>query len=331
MKNILSVLVKVCISGGILFFLFRNIDLKLFWETASSANPLALIAVAVIIFGTQVVSTFRWQAILRKDIFVPYPKLLGIYLVGMFFNNFLPTMVGGDVIKGYYLYKSTRRGDLSLASIFLDRYSGFTALMSITTISVVAAWPMLTDTGLAPVFVLLIGAFVGASLIIWVGPLHNWAMAIFAKIHFYGINKKIDTTYRVLMSYKSHRGILLTIFLCSLFVQTSVIIGFFILGRGIGIDLGLGYYFLFVPLATVVSMVPISLAGLGLREGALVYLFTLVGSTGEQALTLSLIWFAVMVLVSVVGGIEYVRMGGKKDLERAEGLKEGFDKGSPSS
>lgn len=324
MKNVLSTLLKVCISGTILFFLFRNIDIELFWGTVKSVSPLTIIAGALIIFGTQVVSSYRWQTILKKDMFVPYTRLLSIYLVGMFFNNFLPTMVGGDVIKGYYLYKSSKRGDVSLASIFLDRYSGLTAMMTITAISVIAGFSLLKDTGLVGVFALLIGAFVAASLIIWVGALHSWAMALFAKIHFYGINKKIDTTYKVLMSYKSHRDILFIIFGCSIIVQAGVIIGYFILGYGMGIEVNAGYYFLFIPLSTVVAMLPISLAGLGLREGVMVYLFTLVGATREQALTLSLVWFALMVLVSILGGIEYVRMGGKKELpvSEAEHLKD---------
>ncbi|MDP2688907.1 MAG: lysylphosphatidylglycerol synthase domain-containing protein, partial [Deltaproteobacteria bacterium] len=64
----------------------------------------------------------------------------------------------------------------------------------------------------------------------------------------------------------------------------------------------------------VVAMLPISLSGLGLREGAFVFLFTRVGATQEQALTLSLMWFAIAAIVSVIGGIEYVRMGGRKEV-----------------
>lgn len=313
-RNILSTLVKIFVSGAILYFLFRNMDTGVFWETVRSVNPLSVVLVALLFFCTQSISTYRWSVILRKDMYVPYRKLLSIYFIGMFFNNFLPTMVGGDLIKGYYLYKSSRRGDVSMASIFMDRYSGFTALMFITTVALILSYNLLKGTGLEVVFFLLICAFVGMSLVIWVGPLHGWAMKLFAKIHFYGINKKIDTFYNVLMSYKNHHRILITIFLCSLVVQGGVIIGYYFLGRSLGIEVTPGYYFLFVPLTTVVSMVPISLSGLGLREGAFVYLFTMVGATKEQALTLSLMWFAIMVLVSIIGGIEYIRMGGKKDL-----------------
>jgi len=312
MKKILSTLIKLAISGGILYFLFSSMDLAAFWETVKSVSPFAVIFVALFFIFIQSVSAYRWSLILSKDIEVRYPKLLSIYFVGMFFNNFLPTMVGGDLVKALYLYRETGKGGLSLASIFMDRYSGFSALMSITAVALIPGYSLIKGTVLPGVFVFIIGGFVGASLVVWVGFLHSWAMNILAKIHFYGINKKIDSFYRVLMGYKNHRDILVKIFSISLVVQTGVIISCYVLSRGLGIDVGLAYFFLFIPLSIVVSMLPISVAGLGIREGAFVYLFTKVGATKEEAITLSLMWFAMMVIVSLIGGVEFLRTGGKK-------------------
>ncbi len=311
-KNILSTVIKVGVSLAILYFLFRNIDLNAFWKTFISVNPLSVVFVAALFVFTQSVSTYRWSVILKKDLDIPYRKLLSIYFIGMYFNNFLPTMVGGDLVKGYYLYKYTKKGDVSLASIFMDRYSGFFALMVITSFALLTGYPLIKGTGLPGFFVLLIGGFLAVSLVIWIGPLHSWVMRILARVHFYGINRKIETFYKVLMGYKSHRDILIKIFICSVIVQGGVIIGYWFLGRGLGMNVDLSYFFLFIPLTTAVGMLPISLSGLGIREGAFVFLFTRVGATQEQALTLSLMWFAIMALVSVIGGVEYVRLGGKK-------------------
>jgi len=312
MKGIVSMLVKVCISIAIMYFLLRSIDLATLWQTFASVNPLAVVFVAVLFLCTQSISTFRWSVILKKDVDISYFKLLSIYFVGMFFNNFLPTMVGGDLVKGYYLYKYSNKGDVALASIFMDRYSGFAALMCITALALIPGYALIKGTALPGFFVLLIGGFAAMSLVIWVGPLHSWAMRLMDKIHFYGINKKIDTFYRVLMGYKSHADILAKIFACSVVVQGGVIIGYYVLGSGLGMDIPLGYYFLFIPLTTVISMLPISLSGLGIREGAFIFLFTMVGATKEQAITLSLLWFATCAFVSIIGGVEYVRMGGRK-------------------
>jgi hypothetical protein len=95
-----------------------------------------------------------------------------------------------------------------------------------------------------------------------------------------------------------------------------------VLGNAIGMTVPVGYYFLFVPLATVIGMLPISLAGLGVREGAFVALFVTAGASKEQALALSLVWFAVTVMVSLIGGVEYIRLGGKKELDADKAMAE---------
>ncbi len=313
MKKFFSVLIKIAVSLAIMYFLFRSIRLDVFWKTITSVNPLSVGLAVLIFFSTQSVSTLRWSIILKKDMKISYSRLFSIYFIGMFFNNFLPTMVGGDIVKGYYLYRSSKRGDISVASIFMDRYSGFAALILITSVALIPGYVRIKGTGLPAAFVFLIGGFVSASLVIWVESLHGWAMSVLTKIHFYGINKKIDTFYNVLMGYKNHHRLLLKVFLCSIYIQAGVIIGYYILGRGLGINIPIGYFFLYIPLTTMISMLPISLSGLGIREGAFIFLFTKVGATLEQAMTLSLMWFAITALVSLIGGIEYIRMGGEKE------------------
>lgn len=311
MKKVISMLIKIGVSGVILYFLFRSINMAAFLKTVTSINPLLVALAALVFLACQCVSTYRWSVILKKDMDIPYRKLFSIYFIGMFFNNFLPTMVGGDIVKGYYLYKYSKRGDVSMASIFMDRYSGFTALMLIAAIALFLGYGLIKGTGLPAFLALLIGGFVFASLIIWVSFLHGWVMVILSKIHFYGINEKIDTFYRILMSYRHDYAALWKIFLFSMLVQVGGIIGYYIIGTGLGMNLHPLYYFLFVPLTATIAMLPISLAGLGIREGAFVFLFTRAGATTEQALTLSLMWFVVTVIVSLIGGVEYIRMGGK--------------------
>jgi len=323
-KKLITTLLKFCVSGGILYFLFRNMDLTLFFHDLKTVNPYAIIFVAVFFICLQAISAVRWSIILHKDVDIPYLKLLAIYFIGMFFNNFLPTMVGGDIIKGLYLYRESKKGGVSVASIFMDRYSGFSALIIITTIALITGYSLIKDTGLPGFLILLICGYTTASLIIWVGPLHSWAMKILAKIHFYGINHKIDALYKTLMAYKGHKDILVKILLLSFMVQVGVIVGYYILAINLGIEVRLAYFFFFIPIATVITMLPISLGGLGIREGAFVYLFTMVGASKGQALSLSLIWYAVMVIVSMIGGVAFIKMGGHaKDLQKeAEGLEE---------
>ena len=314
MKKLVMTISKVGISALIMFLLLRGMDLVALKDIMLSISPGMVATVVGLLICIQLISTLRWSIILKMDLDIPYIKLLAIYLVGMFFNNFLPTIVGGDLIKGYYLYKETGKGGHALASVFLDRYTGLAALMCIALAALFLGHRLLEGTGLILFFVLLVLGFVGASLVIWVDMLHTWAMKLMAKIHFYGINKKIDKFYNVLMSYRHHHGIIGKAFLCSFFVQGGVITVYFLLGRGLGIDIPMVYFYLFVPLATVASMLPISLAGLGVREGIFVFLFAKAGVSKELAIGLSLLFFFISVAVSLIGGVLYIRMGGKKDM-----------------
>jgi uncharacterized protein (TIRG00374 family) len=313
-KKLLATILKLAVSVSLLYFLFHSVDLGVFLSVVTNLDPLVFLFLALYFIGIQSISTFRWSIVLKKDVQLPYPRLFSIYLIGMFFNNFLPTIVGGDVVKGYYLYKKTRRVDITAASILMDRYSGFTALMAITIVALVPGYPFISGTGLPGFFVLLVGVYIAVSLFVWDERLHGWLVRVLTRIRLLRLNEIIENFYTALMSYKDHRAILLKIFLCSLVIQVGVIMGYVMLARGLGIDTGTGYFFLFVPLATAVSMIPVSLSGLGIREGAFVFLFTRVGATQEEALGLSLLWFFVVVFVSLIGGVEYIRIGGKKEL-----------------
>lgn len=318
MKKTISVIIKIAVSGAILYALFSRMDPGAFWKTLRAVDlPLAVLSGFIFTFS-QFVSTYRWSTILKKDIDISYLKLLSIYFIGMFFNNFLPTAVGGDVVKGYYLYRESKRGDISLASIFMDRYVGFAALIFLAAMAVIPGYALIGGAGFGWLLVILIGGFTAMSLVIWVGPLHSWAMTILATVHFYGINRKIDTFYKVLMGYKSRPRTLVNISILSLIVQGSVIAGYFILSKGLGMHVGLGYFFLFIPLTAAVSMLPVSVSGLGLRESAFVFLFMKAGARAEEAFTLSILWFGISAAVSMIGGIEYLRMGGKAGDGAAE-------------
>lgn len=321
MKKNLLVALKIVISLGILYILFRGMDLSAFVEVISRIKPISIIVAVLMIFIIQCISSLRWQILITKDLDIPYFKLLSMYLIGMFFNNFLPTLVGGDLIKTYYLYKQSGKGSVALASIFLDRYTGFSALIFNTIIALFFGHFLLEGTGLMGFFFILIVGYFCASLVIWVDFMHRWAMAIMSKIHMYGINEKIDAFYKVLMGYKGHLPRLFKAFGLSILIQAGVVIAYYILGWGIGMNVPLGYFFLFIPLGTVAAMVPISLAGLGVREGIFIFLFTKAGAPIEEALSLSLLFFFATLLVSVLGGIEYVRIGGKKTMDVPEDLE----------
>lgn len=320
-KKFFKIILKVVVSTAVLYLLFGGVDKALFWDKVVSVSPFYFVGTGLVLLALQCISTYRWSLLVKGDIAIRYRSLLSIYCVGMFFNSFLPTAIGGDFVKGYYLFKKSGNAAASFASIFVDRYSGFAAMIFIEAVAIIVGYGVIYrigGAGLLFFFVLLVLSFVLVSLFIWVEFLHGWLVSIFMKIHFYKINDKIDSFYKVFISYKG-KGILVRTFLVSLVIQSGVSLSFYVLGLGLGIDVPAGYYFMFVPMANIAAMIPLSLAGLGIREGVFIFLFAGVGVTSEEALALSLLWFVMTVVASLPGAVEYVRMKDRDDTLAVSG------------
>ena len=317
-KKNLSVILKIIISSSLLYLLFRGMDIESFWNTVKAVDPKALIFVVFIYLTVQAITACRWFILLKDSMNISYSKLLSIYFVGMFFNNFMPSMVGGDVAKGYYLYKVSGKGGAVVASLFMDRYAGFTALMAITVVATLIGYHLVHGSIIPLLLVALIGIYVIGSLVLWVESFHGWALKMMSKLKLFGLNEKIDSLYQSIMKYKGFYRTLFKALVLSLILQSAVIISYYILAVGLGMSLPFGYFFLLIPITSVVAMLPISLAGLGIREGAFVFLFTKVGATQAQALSLSLVWFFVSVFINLLGGIEYIRLGSVKDTVKSQ-------------
>lgn len=316
------IIVKILVSFGVLALLFKNTDTELFIETITSINPSFFVLAILVFISSQMISTIRWSLLLKcGGIKLPYLRLLALYFIGMFFNNFLPTAIGGDAVKGYYLYKTTGKGGTSIASIFVDRYIGFASLVLLAFIAFFLGYSYLKGTILVWLVLSFVFLFFAASLFLWVDKLHSWALLVLNKIKILKINEKVDIFYMALMNYKKHPRILAIGFGISLVLQTLNILTFYVISIGLGFTIPLVFFFLFIPLALTVSMMPISLAGLGLREGAFVFLFAKVGVSSATALSLSLTWFIVVVISSLFGCVEYLRMGKEIKLKEIEDMK----------
>src|SRR3990170_8967752 len=322
MKRYIFLIIKIFVSIALLIFLFKKADMGNVWAIMQSMNFLILAAVALLYAVSQIISTYRWSLFLpNAGIHVPFLKLVSLYYVGMFFNIFLPSAIGGDVVKSYYLYKFSGKGGNSLASVFLDRFTGFFALVTIAVVSLIFGYGYVKETYVPFFIITLASVFFLSSLILWNRGLHNWALVITGKIKLFGINEKIESFYNAIMLYKGEPVVLLKAFGVSFIIQFMSITIFYLISKGLDMTVSIGYFFLFVPIAVTISMIPISLSGLGLREGAFVYLFTKVGATDAQALSISLSIFGVMVMLGLIGGIEYMRLGSVKDSSGVRELK----------
>ncbi len=298
-KKILGFAVKLVVSGGLLLYLFYFsdiVDIQGVMKTLKQTRlPIFFLAFFVYLC-TILISSKRWSLFLPEP--MKYPRLVSLYFIGAFFSTFLPGLVGGDAVKAFYLYKDTGKGGASLVSVFMDRYMGLTAMVSIGLIAFLGGYFYVEGTEIVWMVPILCGSFLLASLILWK---LNW-----------GKIKILNIFYEPLMGFKTETTIIIKALLLSFIIQMFGITSAYILSLSIGLDVPIVYFFIFVPIISVISAIPISIAGLGLRETSFAALFNIVfakvGVSSDQAVGLSMLVFTIMCMANLIGGVEYVRL-----------------------
>lgn len=217
-------------------------------------------------------------------------------MIGSFFNTILPGIVGGDAVKAYYLYRETGNPGISMASVFMDRYMGFVSIMLIALISLPFGFAYIKGTGLEYLFPGIILIFIAGSFVFFKARIGERLRFLREFYNFFDAYRNFNNTANILLK---------TLFL-SATIQLMNMVAVYIISRAMGIDVPFLSILLFIPFIVTVSMIPLSISGLGVREAAFVMLFGKVGIKPEAAITLSLLWFISVVIGSLPGLLFYV-------------------------
>ena len=217
-----------------------------------------------------------------------------MYMIGAFFNTILPGVIGGDAVKAFYLYRTIGRGGLTLSSIFMDRYLGFVMLTVICAIAFPFGYAYFQNSPIAWMLLLIVLTFIIMSLLIF-------GLRLGKRI------KILSEFYDYFHSYRNQKGIIVKALLISAFVQLTGILAVYILAFGLGEHVPFLACLIFLPLIIMFTALPISISGIGLREGAFVVFLGLIGIRPEVATALSLSWFLANASGSLLGLIEYIR------------------------
>ncbi len=305
-KHLLSAF-KILVSlAGILFIVFL---VKSRWNEVvrvfASFRPEVFAAAVAVFFVSLAIITVRFGAILRvQEIRLPFRTLLYFNGISLFFSLFLPSAIGGDVVKGYYVYKQSSKKVGAFTSIFLDRFVGSLGILAFGLVAILYYGEKLN---LAPLrnWTLLLG---GAMLLTLVFLLNKNLADKFRFLKMLIPSEKlrelIAHVYHTLNYYQNHKKVLVKGFLISLVGQAFFIAVQYLLARSLSIEVPYATFFLVVPIVTVLSMAP-SINGLGVREAGFVYLFGKFMSS-EQALALSLVFDALVYGIGIFFGVLYL-------------------------
>jgi len=326
MKKSALLLLKVVFSVGILVYIFtRVVDLGDLWANLRGARASYLLAALAVYYVVQCLSAYRWYLLLKPlEIETGFLKILSLYYLGMYFNFFLPSAIGGDVFKVYYLNKETGRLSASTASVFVDRDVGMGGLLiAATLVATVGGTRIPPENGvlLAPLFGLIGVAFVAANLALFYRPSYNLLHRLLSLFRMKRADEKVERLFESVNSYRGHWRLIAVTLIISLGVQIGCAFVNMLAASAIGLQTQHGWvdYMVLIPAIGLIGMIPLSVNGAGWREASYILLFTSVGAEAHQAATLSLLWLGIVVITSLPGGIIYIARGWRSRQSKGSG------------
>lgn len=295
---------KMVFSFGLFALLFTRMPFDRVVANLRAADPLLLAAAFGMLFVSNVLGAWQWGHLLQAvGLRISFLKVLGYYHVGLFFNNFLPANIGGDIARVVHASRHGETRAAAVSTVVLDRLIGTVALAGL---AVVTTLPAINRFHLGVMYLALVG-FLGLSLVMLWGVLHPKVLPaierVMSRVGLKFLEPHLDDLARRFAAYRS-RGRLFAGLLSMATVIQFLRIGVHVLvARALGVNLPLAYFFLFVPLLAVIVSLPISLNGIGVREGAGMVLFGLVGVEGSRAFSLQFTTYLVSVAVSLLGAL----------------------------
>lgn len=307
---------KLLISVALIVALYRRID---FVDLAARMRGVAWLPLwgffALLFFNTAI-STVKWHILLRADaVDLPYRTLLGSYLVGTFFNVFLPSNIGGDAVRIYDVARHSDRPINSFASVFADRLSGFIALSVFGLVFPLAGWKSIAEPRLLFFPLAAFALFIGMAWALWRQTPVRWALSLPGLRRMTKLQAMAETFLASITAYRRRPRVLAKIMAVSFLFQFCVIVAVFLLAHALRLDIPFFPFCVFVPLISLLEAIPVTIYGVGLRDSGYVFFLTQIGHTRADAAALSLLYVAATLAYCSLGGIVFALRRGSRTTD----------------
>ena len=303
--RILNIL-KVVVSLVGLVILVLTQDLAAVSQVLSQLKWLPFLAGLLLFLSGSLVRAYRWGVLVwALDVRASYWRLVDLYFVGAFFSLFLPTGVGGDAVKMFELSRDDARVSSAISSVLIDRFLGLFVLFAMALLAVALGYELVAPEIRILIAVVFVGCLAGVALVLQRTWIESWARRLGAD-RLLGRFKILRELYESLHIYGP--AALLRATAASAVWNLILVLGYYLLGVAVGIDLRIWYYFLLVPIISAALMIP-SVGGLGVREGTTMFLFNQVGVPEAQALALAVVYDFTLLVNGLIGAILYILQG----------------------
>ena len=295
---------RILVTLGLLALLLVKLNPSQLLSRLLSLSIEGTFLAFVAIFAAILISAWKWGWILRTRKYpLPFVTLLRLYFVGLFFNNVLPTSVGGDAVRAWETTKETGEVPEAIGSVVSERLIagvalGITALLGLPFIEADSRTVQMVLAFLV-IDVVLVGLFV----------LPRVADGVVAKTlpaRFSNLSGVVSGTVAVVRDTLRNPRLFVWVLLLSVVFQICVAAVNAAIFHALGTPVSLAHCIIYTPMIFTVAMLPISISGLGVREAAYWYFFSRVGVSEGDAVAASLLFFVLVAVSSLPGAPLFV-------------------------
>jgi glycosyltransferase 2 family protein len=309
-RSVVISVLKALVSAALLWLLFSRVDISRLWGAARQASAPWLILALALYFAMVLVSAWRWGLLLKAQALdFPFRKLTASFMVATFFNNFLPSNIGGDVVRIADTAPAAGSKTLATTVVLIDRGIGLLGLVLMAALGATAGGRLGGASAGVGAGVLWAG-FGLAAMVATPALLMPQAFVRMLQplriVHREWVDERLDRLTLALARFRESPAAIAGCFAGAVVVQTLLVAFYLSIAQSMRVPIGFAELAVIVPITFIVQMLPVSMNGLGVREATFGFYFTRLGLPLESALLVSFVGAALIMLFSLSGGVTYL-------------------------
>lgn len=294
---------------GLIYYLFHSqiSNIGTIWQAMASADPRLLILAFTLHIVGYLLCSWRWQLLIKaQGASVGLVPLAASYMVGIFFNNFLPGVMGGDIVRASDTARPLRSFTKSALTLFVERLTGMAALLILAFFALcLIGWDALGNDNIVWILGAVAGLIALIALILFNPRLQKAIRYLLSFPFMSRILRIAQGIHHAAEAFRGNKQVIAWCVLISVLFQINVIFHYFLIGHALEIPVAWYYYFIIIPISLLILMIPASINGIGLREQVFVYFFAQFGVSAAYSISLAWIAFGMVLLQAILGGIVF--------------------------
>ncbi len=308
-KKILPLLLRIGTSIILLFFLFKfqHVDTQEVLKSIKNADKGLLLLALVIYFSAYILCLFRWDMLLKgAKIHLSLKRVIISFSGGVFFNALLPSSIGGDLVRSIDLATHTKKPREVVATVLLDRLSGYVGLVIVALLSLLFGWKLIHHKSVLLSIAIITGVLIAVLLVLFNRFLYSKINQLLHSPRAGKIRETIKNLHQEIHIFRHHKKIIVINLILSVLIQVIGPLTFYITALSLGIKINIIYFFIYLPIIGAITLLPISIGGLGLRENITKIFFVQAGVVDNAAVAMAILNTLFIFIYAGIGGLIYV-------------------------